>query len=520
MTPRSRIVSSIALTVVTAVLLIGCTSAHRSFPDPPAYWPTDAWRTSTPEAQGIHAEGLVDVLDYIRDENVPLHSLLVIRHGYVVMDAYFYPYDGRALHDVASVTKSVTTTLIGIALDRGYLPSLEHPVRDVLTQYDDPALWEDKTPIRIRDFVSMTSGLDCGYQPAERELQAMRKSDAPIRYVLDLPRVADPGAVFSYCSPGMHLLSGVVSSASGRPTHEFAREFLFEPLGIRDVEWPADRNGLSAGWGELRLHPHDMAKIGFLFLHGGQWGEEQVVSRAWVTSATSRQIRVDAREDVDYGYGWWILEGAFEGVYEAQGRGEQSISVWPEKDLIVVFTGAHRDRSEIAARLAGALASDRAIPNDEPALDRLNERLEQAKRPPEPAQVNPARSFPHEGRFFEIEPNALGLQSLSLSRSSDDEALFTLTFTDELADSGRYELPVGLDGLYRIAEAGPAGGAAGMRGAWLSDTSFVLDYHEPAGVDHYRFTTHFSDEQVVIQFEDLTGYYPAETMRGIAAAYP
>lgn len=316
-------------------------------PVTPAYWPTQGWRTSTPEAQGVDSELLAQVVDRIRIQGLAVDSLLIVRHGYVVLDAYFYPYTAARLHDVASVTKSVTSTLIGIAIDEGLIGGLDAPLADffpeVMPQSGDPR----KARITIRDLVSMSSGLRCGYAPGEVELRAMLETPNWLQSVLDLPMETEPGREFAYCSGNTHLLSAIISRRAHTTTLEFAQRRLFAPLGIHEVVWPTDPQGLHHGWGDLRMYPRDLAKLGYLFLHRGRWEDRQIVPADWIERATRAQVSGPAG-DADYGYGWWAFKGQYAGMYEARGRGGQFVTVAPARDVVVVFTGGSYDRGQLA----------------------------------------------------------------------------------------------------------------------------------------------------------------------------
>lgn len=234
------------------------------------YWPTDGWRSSTPEAQGMDSEKLALAFDYVRLHQIPIHSLLIVRNGYVVLDAYFFPFQAGQMHDAASVTKSVTSTLIGIAIAEHKLNSVQQPVLSLFPERKFDNHDNRKNRITIEHLLSMTSGLDCHVDHGEITLREMMQSKDWVQFMLDRPIVAEPGSKFEYCSGGMHLLSGIISQSTGTSALQFARRELFRPLGIDDIGWPSDPQGVSYGWGDLHLHPRDMAKIGYLWLNKGR----------------------------------------------------------------------------------------------------------------------------------------------------------------------------------------------------------------------------------------------------------
>src|SRR5262249_55479761 len=179
--------------------------------------------------------------------------------------------------------------------------------------------------------------------------------------LLALPMGAEPGTRFAYCSGNPPVLPIILSQTTGTNALAFARNELFEPLGIQDVSWPADPSGHSHGWGDLQLHPRDMAKVGQLFLQRGRWGNRQILSASWITNATARHVERTVNKD-HYGYAWWVKGNDYPGMFEAVGRGGQRINVWPAKDLVLVFTGGEFEPGDLARFLLKALQSDRSLP--------------------------------------------------------------------------------------------------------------------------------------------------------------
>jgi CubicO group peptidase (beta-lactamase class C family) len=488
-------------------LAAGCTATPvvktRCIPD---YWPTEGWLASTPERQGVDSGALVNALDAIAEQNLAIHSLLIVRHGYVVLDVYFYPYSGKLPHDVASVTKTITATLVGLALENGFLNDLDQPVFDF---FPDFAGVEDKKAITVRHLMTMSSGLDCGYRPGEAELFAMLKSPDWVQFSLGLPVKTTPGSRFGYCSSGLHLLSAIVQRTTGMPTHDFARTYLFAPLGIKPGAWPSDPQGVNHGWGDLQLHPHDMAKVGFLYLNQGRWGADRILTQHWVNAATEKQVAFSGGQG-GYGYGLWILADRFSGMFAARGRGGQNIIVWPEKDAIVVTTGGGFDLGNLAPFLVPAFASVSALPDNPDAHTRLHHRIAAAVVAPEPADV-PALPEPAgkiSGKTYQLAANNLDIKTISLRFDRPGEAVFSMSLA-----RGRFRLPVGLDNVYRISADGPANVPVALKGVWSEKNRFVLHYTETAGINNFIITATFEGEAVALQVTDPTGYF-GETIEG------
>ena len=269
-----------------------------------------------------------------------LHSLLIVRHGYLVSETYFPGFGKDSPAELYSVTKSVISTLYGIAADKG---KVEGP-RLGLAQVLDFGTWPNPDPrkgmITAEDLLTMRSGLD--WTEGNEAYAAFYRSPDQLAFVAGGRMRGNPGSAFNYDSGSVHLLSALLGMRTGMPAADFAKRELFSPLGIRDFSWEKDRQGRSiGGWG-LRMKPRDMAKLGYLMLKGGRWDGRQVVSASWVEKATKVQVAdTGSAEGLGYGYLWWLLPKV-EG-FAALGLDGQAIIVVPKKDLVVVVTASTPD---------------------------------------------------------------------------------------------------------------------------------------------------------------------------------
>ncbi len=465
------------------------------------YWPTREWRSTSPESQGMDSETLAKAFDYIRQNRISIHSLLIVRNGNIVLDSYFYPFQQEQMHDIASVTKSVTSTLIGIAVGERKLSGLQQQVLALFPRRPVSNGSERKNRLTVENLLTMTSGLDCRFRPREITLSEMMQSKDWLQFMLNLPMAAEPGSKFEYCSGGMHLLSGIISQVTGASALEFARRELFQPLGIDDTIWPADPDGISYGWGDLHLQPRDMAKIGYLWLNRGRWQDRQIVPAEWLQAATEVHSRADW--GADYGYGFWVYPDRTPPIYEGLGRGGQRISVVPAKNLVVVFTGGGFEPGDIGKIIGESLKSDESIPENATAASRLAAAILAAARPPAaqpvPAESRAASSV--SGRTYTLESNPLGLQSFSLTFSGGNDAVVRLKFSDGRSE----ERPVSFDAVPRLSLGGRFGLPVALRGMWESDTTFVLEYDEVANINSYRFRLAFAGNNVNIELKEKTG---------------
>ena len=307
--------------IIPAFIFVWGTLLAVETQEAPAYWPTQGWQTSTPEKQGVDSEKLADMLERIKSQNINIRSVVVICNGNVLLDACFHPYKKDSWHIIHSCTKSITSALIGIAIDKGYIESVKTPVLEFFPERTAANLDENKKALTLEHLLSMSSGFQArdSYLYNWQGLAKMRASRDWIQYVLDLPMADAPGIKFDYSNCVSFLLSAILQESTGTNALAFAREHLFGPLGIHEVDWPSSPQGITLGWGGMRMKPLDMAKIGFLYLNKGVWEGKQVVPSSWVEASTREQIKAGTLSD-GYGYQWWVDE---DGYYMALGYSGQ-----------------------------------------------------------------------------------------------------------------------------------------------------------------------------------------------------
>lgn len=303
------------------------------------------WPVATPAGQGVDATLLQRGDAFVRRQLPTVTSLLVVRHGRLVFERY-YGSSQRTLGDVQSVTKSVVSALVGIALARGDLHGVDQELADFLPARDlvgvDPRIRE----ITIEDLLTMRAGFE---GDAVTGFDYTSTADWP-RALVARRLAWDPGTHFAYDSGTVHLLSAVLTKATGMRASAYARRYLFGPIRLGTVTWPSDPSGISlGGWG-LELTARQMAKLGYLYLHGGRWGGRQVVPASWVTRSTTKRVATGLvgggwgyPAASGYGYLWWRYPRAVPAGFMAVGRGGQFVLVWPKLDLIVVTTARVQD---------------------------------------------------------------------------------------------------------------------------------------------------------------------------------
>lgn len=434
---------------------------------------------STPEAQGIDALRLRLLVADLASRDLGLHSLMVMRHGNIVLDALFFPYDGKRPHDIASCTKSLTSTAIGSLLRSGELKSLDQTLLSFFPERTIANDSADKRAITLANALSMTSGFDCVAQP-ELTLTQMQSAPDWIGFALDVPMAGPPGQSFRYCSTVPHLLSGVVSRSSGKPLDQLLTERLFEPLLAEPPVWPRDPQGISHGWGDARLKPEAMARFGQMLLGGGKFGDTRVLDKSYVDLATTNRDGT-LLPPPGYGYGIWI---GGSGSFYANGRGGQQVIVVPFLDLVVVTTAAESPEQEQALmqRLNGELArglSDTPLEPNPVADSDLADTLAQVASAPSPVPIPPAppTASTVSGVRYHLGSNILGWDSIALTFSNGEASLSASMGSSTLT------APIGLDAVPRITRgvrfATPERYAdidVAMTGRWLDASTFEVTF--------------------------------------------
>lgn len=337
------------------------------------YWPQAQWRSASPESQGMNSRILSGLFQAVRKKNYPLDGLLIVRHGYLVLEAYAHLQEPHFTHQIYSCTKSVASALIGIAIDKGYIDSVEQTLAELFPERFRGIEDSAKGRISLYHLLTMTTGLGCedsvSYQ--FKGLKQMWRSDDWVKYMIDLPLMEPPGSRFEYCNGASALLTAIIQKSTGMTAFEFALRHLFNPLNITDVHWKI-HNGITIGYSDLTMRPRDMARLGYLYLREGRWNNHEIISPEWVTDSTKRQIAAD--QTMGYGYQWWVFDPD---RYAARGAHGQRIFVLKDLDMVVVFTGnLENARTQIPEEILQdfiipAVRSDKPLPENPRLWERL-----------------------------------------------------------------------------------------------------------------------------------------------------
>jgi CubicO group peptidase (beta-lactamase class C family) len=443
---------------------------------------------------------LAAMLERIKSDNPGVRSVTIVRHGSVILDVRIPPFERGARHDIHSCTKSVLSALVGIAIDRGELPGPDTPMLEFFPGYDIANLDANKRALTLGHLLTMTAGLktEDSYLYNWKGLRKLRASQDRAQYILDLPTVAEPGTRFEYSNAVAQLIAIILQNSTGQSADAYAREHLFQPIGIFDYAWEGPTPDENWGYSGLSMHPLDMARLGYLYLRDGDWDGVQVVPADWVRDSTAPHVTAGTMAS-SYGYQWWVDDDK----YMMQGYGGQFVYVLPALDLVVVFTGAlpqwsfFTPRGLLSDYIEAAVITDNALPADPTAaahLDSLVRLLSHDVR--ESPLPLPDLAEAVSGKTFDFVANRMGLRSLVLrftSGSSEAEIEFVV---GETAGS----MTIGLDGVYRISEL--YGQRWACRGHWASGESFILEEEAPGKVVSRRVHMIFHGETLSFEVHD------------------
>jgi CubicO group peptidase (beta-lactamase class C family) len=448
---------------------------------------------STPQAEGIDPAAvrrLVEQLDRLED----VHSALVLRHGRVIAESWWHPHTAGRPHTMFSVSKSFTSTAVGIAIHEGLL-ALDDKVVDLLPD-DAPAdPGEHLRAMRVRDLLTMTTGHSAStMEGIDRTISLPGSRWA--RAILAQPVEHEPGTHFVYNTGATYLLSAILHRLTGERLLDYLTPRLLAPLGITHAAWEQDPDGIDTGGFGLSITTEEMAAFGQLYLQGGVWDGEQLVPAEWVAAATARQVPTGPGDWSDwsqgYGYQFWQCRL---GAYRADGAFGQYIVVWPEKDLVIAVTSGLSDLQSVLDVVWDAL-----LPHDAWAVPPGGA---DAVVPFEPVLRTPAgaASSPLEeslrGVPFELEANPRDVRALTLGRAADGrtEVAFTIGGLDHFVRFGYGEWIPGSCSLL----GAPADVATAA--AWTSDSTLrgrIVFLGTPF---EWRLEMTFSGAEVVVRID-------------------
>ncbi|MCW8960095.1 MAG: beta-lactamase family protein [Ignavibacteriaceae bacterium] len=328
---------------------------------------SDGWSTASLSSVGMNPDRLVTLVNKIKTNSyTEVHSVVIIKNDKLVFEEYFpghdFGYTGQnyhgayidfdrdTRHNTHSATKSFTSALAGIAIDKGFIQSVDDKIFDYFQDYSNLSD-QQKEKITIKHLLTMSSGLewnewDVSVSQGNHDIVRMNSSSDPVYYVLNKPVVTEPGTAYYYNGGTVDLLGQLIRRASSLNVKSFSRTNLFEPLGITNYNWQTlYPSGITCCHGDIYITPRDMAKFGYLFLKKGMWNGTRVISEEWVNNSFQNHITPPVNWAYGYGYLWWLRRYSAGGrlyySFNAEGWGGQQIIIIPTENMVVVFTGAN-----------------------------------------------------------------------------------------------------------------------------------------------------------------------------------
>lgn len=438
---------------------------------------------SSPERQGIASSAILTFVERADSQIDQMHSFMLVRHGHVVAEAWWSPYDSATPHMLYSLSKSFTSTAVGLAIAEGKL-SLDDPVLKFFPEDAPPEPSTNLRAMRVRDLLRMNTGQQTEVTPWSwwGDPKVVTSGDPWTRTFLAQAVPFKPGTHFLYDSPGTYMLSAIVQKVTGMKVLDYLRPRLFEPLGIANPVWFDSPQGITLGAFGLLVRTEDIARFGQLYLQRGLWHGRQLVPAAWVTAATSLQTSNGSSplSDWDQGYGFQFWRSRHNS-YRGDGAFGQYCLVLPDVDAVVVITSAVRDMQSVMNLVWDMLLPGmraQALPENPAARRRLTERLTHLRVRMPPGQSTGALSGRVSNRWYQFPDSGQGAQAFALDLDSGPAALRVRTA------AGETRTPIGLgawvksrggftSGLDHMVSVPPDPGIAAS-GAWTTDSLFTL----------------------------------------------
>ena len=466
-----------AVSILSILCLLPSCSNYPSEKIKEKYWPTAEWRTSTPEDQGVDSERLLEMVNTIQKKRINLHSLLIIKNGYLITEIYWQPYGPDDIHTIESITKPIIASLVGIAINNGEIQDVHQELGDFFSESEYQPLDDQVKKITLKNLLTMTPGLDCA---DDKIIHRLENEGDWLNMILNLKMTNPPGKRWVYCSAASHLLSAILEKSTGKGTDSYADQHLFNPLGIpaeRSQTWKKDPMGITSGIQGLYLTPREIAKFGYLYLMNGEWENQQIVPRQWVADSTTTQAKIGEDEYLgdrkrNFGYLWSVFPKA--GYYGFIGMAGQELFVYPQEDLVVVFTGATEVGKEVTLmeildeHIIPSIISNKKIPANPKAQADLNVFIKNARESRRAVPDLPQAAVEISNHTYQLTRNTLGWSDMTfLFEPGSDVATLKM--------SGSPDLKIGLDNVYRLTVT-PDNMTIGLRGEWTDPETFELDY--------------------------------------------
>jgi len=468
---------------------------------------------SAPEQQGIPSAAITAFTKAAQKSIQSLHSFMLLRHGKVVAEGWWYPYRPEAPHMLFSLSKSFTSTAVGFAVAEGRL-SVDDKVLSFFPEDAPKKVSANLAAMKVRHLLSMSTGHD--QDATERTLR--RKDRNAARAFLSLPVEHEPGTHFVYNSAASFMLSAIVLKLTGQTLIDYLTPRLFEPLGIQGAIWESYVNHEGAavnfgGWG-LNIKTEDIARLGQLYLKKGMWNGKRLLPEAWVKEATSKQVSnaPNPNPDWEQGYGYQFWRCQPEGVYRGDGAFGQYCIVMPKLDAVLAITAGVADMQAVLTliwdKLLPAIGKD-PLPVDDVAAKKLANTLKSLKLSPPKGEATSPQAGRFSGKTYTFEHNYETLQSLSFDFGANQ---ITYQLTGGGKRRGKHTLAFGrgkwVEGVAPLGAQSPQPVAA--RGVWRAEDTFELTLYQYETPFVVTITCRFKGKKLFYDFKSNVSFGPTE----------
>ena len=373
---------------------------------------------STPEAQGVSSSDLVELVEALDNQFNGMHSLMIVRHGHVITEGWWRPYDARHNHVLYSLSKSFTSTAVGLAVAEKKI-SINDVVIEIFPDQAPTEVSANLKAMRVRDLLTMATGHQDPPSAAADTISAESFLAHPVPHL--------PGTHFKYNTAATFMQSAIVQQASEQTVLEYLQPRLFEPLGIEDPVWDTNYQGISLGGYGLRVKTEDIAKFGQLYLQQGQWNGQQVLPADWVKMATSKQVSNGSNPNSDwnqgYGFQFWRCR---HNAYRGDGAFGQYCIVLPDQEVVIAITSGVRDMQAILNVLWDKLLpalKDAPLPENNSAHDRLVEQLAALVVPPAEGTATSPIADQVLNQAFSVAENEQQIERVELTSQDDGKTV-------------------------------------------------------------------------------------------------
>jgi CubicO group peptidase (beta-lactamase class C family) len=456
---------------------------------------------SSPEAQGVSSAGVQSFLDAIAASKIEFHSLMIVRHGNVIAEGWWSPYAANRKHTLYSLSKSFTSTAVGLAIQEGHF-KVDSPVVSFFEADAPPTVSKNLAAMRVKDLLTMSTG------HGKDTIGVMRSgtsNESWAKIFLAQPVDFEPGTHFLYNTGSTYMQSAIVQKTTGKTVLEYLRPRLFEPLGIEGMDWEVDPQGIVVGGYGLRVRTEDIARFGQMYLQKGKCNGKQLVPEAWVAEATSKQVsnapekptRPNEENDWAQGYGYQFWRCTHNAV-RGDGAFGQFCLMLPEQNAVVAITSESFDLQGsmklVWDHLLPAM-KDSALPADKTAQKNLESKLKSLALEPAKGNATSPNLSRISGKSFRLDENPYKATAVTLNFNGNGGTLSVLD------DKGEHKAKFGINRwveekdfktrvLFPSATGGPVVSTPlATSGAWIDDNTFVLNlrYAETAHGDNITF---------------------------------